>query len=90
MGHDILQADALLRRLDDSQTGIGSHRNLGGGPIHSARIPETMWFNPENVWDSTTQTVYSVTRLSEIQLQIVPSYCSEYSHPSPPDFSGGS
>ena len=70
--------------------GIGSHRNLGGGPIHSARIPETMWFNPENVWDSTTQTVYSVTRLSEIQLQIVPSYCSEYSHPSPPAFSGAS
>ena len=51
--------------------GIGSHRNLGGGPIHSARIPETMWLNPENVWDSTTQTVYSVTRLSEIPLPIV-------------------
>ena len=51
--------------------GIGSHRNLGGGLIHSARIPETMWFNPENVWDSTTQTVYSVTRLSEIPLPIV-------------------
>ena len=70
--------------------GIGSHRNLGGGPTHSARIPETMWFNRENVWDSTTQTVYSVTCLSEIQLQIVPSYCSEYSHPSPPAFCGDS
>ena len=73
MGHDILQADALLRRLDDSQTRYRESPQFGRGRIHSARIPETMWFNPENVWDSTTQTVYPVTRLSEIQLQIVPS-----------------